>query len=93
MCVYYVLTRDNPGWRLWKNRDVRVDATGQWTRGMCVVERRTRKVAEQSEEFVVGDVGEWLHRGLGNRVQQMVASPEGTERDLGKWLVQKVFGC
>lgn len=93
MCIYYVLTRDDPGWRWRRNRDVRVDAVGQWTRGMCVVDRRTRRGVGEEEELVLGDVQGWLHAGLGNRVQQVVGSPDGAETELGKWLVQRVFGC
>ncbi|KAF8420844.1 nucleoside hydrolase [Tirmania nivea] len=93
MCVYYVLTRDDPGWRWWRNRDVRVEAAGQWTRGMCVVDRRTRRAVGEEEELVVGDVYGWLHGGLGNRVQQVVGSPAGAEVELGRWLVGRVFGC
>ncbi|KAF8454223.1 Inosine/uridine-preferring nucleoside hydrolase domain-containing protein [Terfezia claveryi] len=93
MCIYYVLTRDDPGWRWRRGRDVRVDATGQWTRGMCVVDRRTRRSVGKEEELVVGDVDRWLHAGWGNRVQQVVGSPEGTEGALGGWLVWRVFGC
>lgn len=98
MCVYYVLTRNEDfaledKWQFWKNRDIRVEAAGQWTRGMCIVDRRTRRMAGEEEELVVGDVDGWLHGSLGNRVNQVVKSPEGAEHELAHWLVGRVFGC
>lgn len=93
MCVYYVLTQGEGGWKFWKDRDIRVDATGQWTRGMCIVDRRTRRMAGEEEELVVGDVDGWLHSGLGNRIQQVVGSPEGAEKGMAAWMVKRVFDC
>ncbi|EGE08578.1 inosine-uridine preferring nucleoside hydrolase [Trichophyton equinum CBS 127.97] len=39
VCVWYVLTGGSETWR-WQERDVRVETTGQWTRGATVVDRR-----------------------------------------------------
>ncbi|KAJ6257387.1 hypothetical protein Dda_8276 [Drechslerella dactyloides] len=93
LCVWYVLTRLVSGWKAVEDRDIRVDATGQWTRGMYVVDRRTRKKATEEEvkglEEVKGDCDGWLHPRWGNRVRQMVESPD---RDgFGRAMIQRIF--
>ena len=99
MCVYYVLTRNeadgdgSDGWQFWKGRDIRVEAAGQWTRGMCVVDRRTRRMAGEEDELVLGDAHGWLHPSLGNRINQVVESPDGAENSVAGWLITRVFGC
>ena len=43
LCIWYMLTRDNPGWKpVAKPEDIRIETVGQWTRGMHVVDRRIR---------------------------------------------------
>lgn len=98
MCVYYVLTRNeagdgSDGWQFWKGRDIRIEAAGQWTKGMCVVDRRTRRMAGEEDELILGDAHGWLHPSLGNRVNQVVESPDGAERSVAGWLITRVFRC
>ena len=98
MCVYYILTRNkaddgSDGWQFWKGRDIRIEAAGQWTRGMCVVDRRTRRMAGEEDELILGDSDGWLHPSLGNRVNQVVGSPDGTEKSVAGSLITRVFGC
>ncbi|KAK6359103.1 hypothetical protein TWF696_000270 [Orbilia brochopaga] len=93
LCVWYMITKAVSGWKGVEGRDVRVDATGQWTRGMYVVDRRTRKKATEEEvqgnEEVQGDCDGWLHPRWGNRVRQMVESPD---RDgFGRAMIQRIF--
>ena len=43
VCIWYILTRDNAPWKPTpKLEDIRVETTGQWTRGLHVVDRRGR---------------------------------------------------
>lgn len=43
LCIWYLLTRDQPGWKpVPKLEDIRVETVGQWTRGVHVVDRRIR---------------------------------------------------
>lgn len=95
LCVWYAisaLARGEKGWVVREGRDIRVEPAGQWTRGMCVVDRRPKKVEENLAEAVkLGDVGVWLHRGHGNRVRQVVESPEGTEQKFAGWMLERIF--
>ncbi|KAI5811675.1 inosine-uridine preferring nucleoside hydrolase [Peziza echinospora] len=86
LTIYYLLSH-----RLgvWEGRDIRVEARGQWTRGMNVVETRDRKVAKLGEELVVGDIDVWLHEGYGNRVRQVVRSPG--RKTFSGWLCDMIF--
>ncbi|KAL8938774.1 MAG: hypothetical protein Q9216_003720, partial [Gyalolechia sp. 2 TL-2023] len=73
LCVWYAATSGGysselGGWEFIKGEDIRIETVGQWTRGMCVVDRRDRKKAEKGEEEVDGDMGEWLSWRKGNRV-------------------------
>ncbi|KAF3940949.1 hypothetical protein ABW19_dt0205831 [Dactylella cylindrospora] len=95
LCVWYMITRHVVGWNSVEDRDIRVDATGQWTRGMYVVDRRTRRklteveVSEGAE--IEGDCDGWLHPKLGNRVRQMVESPEGYRESFGGAMIKRIF--
>jgi inosine-uridine nucleoside N-ribohydrolase len=43
MCIWYMLTQDDPAWKpVPKLEDIRIETSGQWTRGMHVVDRRIR---------------------------------------------------
>ncbi|KAK6337591.1 hypothetical protein TWF730_002986 [Orbilia blumenaviensis] len=93
LCVWYMITKQIPGWRAVEDRDIRVDATGQWTRGMYVVDRRTRKkptLEEMGEAAEVeGDCDGWLHPLWGNRIRQMVFSPD--QDAFGKEMIRRIF--
>ncbi|RVD83721.1 uncharacterized protein DFL_005500 [Arthrobotrys flagrans] len=93
LCVWYMITKHVTGWKAVEDRDIRVEATGQWTRGMYVVDRRTRKKPTLEEmggaDEVEGDCDGWLHPLRGNRVRQMVESPD---RDgFGKEMIRRIF--
>ncbi len=91
LCIWYVLTRDEPTWiRSPKSpEDIRVDTTGQWTRGMTVVDGRTRK-RRQSDGVRPHDQGNWLGSRSGNRVDRMVGSPG--EEVFARHLLERVLG-
>ncbi|KAF5012970.1 hypothetical protein FDECE_1017 [Fusarium decemcellulare] len=107
LTVWYMLTRDDPKWKTpEKLEDIRVETSGQWTRGMHVVDRRFRvKPAEAAValsanpdedpqiialDTVPGDDHAWLSVRKGNRVNRVIDSPG---HDLFKEvLMQRVFG-
>jgi inosine-uridine nucleoside N-ribohydrolase len=52
LTIWYMLTRSAPQWMLAPKapEDIRVETAGQWTRGMHVVDRRTRKKIGDKEQ-------------------------------------------
>ncbi|KAL8995620.1 MAG: hypothetical protein Q9188_006765 [Gyalolechia gomerana] len=95
VCVWYAVTFDDQssglsGWEFINGEDIRIETVGQWTRGMCVVDRRDRKKAEKGEKEVEGDMGEWLSWRKGNRVDRCVKTPG--ERLLAGVLLETIFG-
>ncbi|PHH58980.1 hypothetical protein CDD81_3968 [Ophiocordyceps australis] len=92
LTVWYVLTQEDPGWKLAaKPEDIRVETSGQWTRGMHVVDKRVRaKPAEAAAavsvdarqdpnvvtlDQVPGDTMGWLSVLKGNRINRIIATP------------------
>ncbi|KAI9759057.1 MAG: Protein phosphatase 2C 1 [Chaenotheca gracillima] len=49
LCIWYALNPSLPQWSLSPKspEDIRVETTGQWTRGMCVTDRRGRPKEDQ----------------------------------------------
>lgn len=103
LTVFYVLTHPHTGrtpenWTFAANsgeeEDIRVESSGQWTRGMMVVDRRARKKMERPDDGeggeVSGDTGNWLSSKLGNRVARATGS--GREKDFGKIMFEKILG-
>lgn len=93
LCVWYVLSRlRGDVWTTAEARDIRVEPAGQWTRGMCVVDRRAKRVEQDlAQDLLVGDIGGWLHAGYGNRVRQVLHSPAGHEQGFAGELLARVF--
>lgn len=88
LTVWYVLTHEDPGWKLSpKPEDIRIETSGQWTRGMHVADRRNRvKPGEAAaldmpeDEFaridaVSGDDDNWLSVRKGNRINRVIDTP------------------
>ncbi|KAJ5493970.1 Inosine/uridine-preferring nucleoside hydrolase [Penicillium fimorum] len=90
VCVWYALTSDDPKWVYSKNspEDIRIDTLGQWTRGMCVVDRRNRHRIEGEEESS-SDHGLWLSGRAGNRIWRMDGSPVAD--NFGKVIIDRLF--
>ncbi|THC89955.1 hypothetical protein EYZ11_010591 [Aspergillus tanneri] len=90
VCVWYALTAEYEGWKpsLTSPEDIRVETTGQWTRGHCVVDRRDRHRIEGDEEHS-SDHGLWLSQRAGNRIWRMDGSP--VENNFGDILLEKLF--
>lgn len=95
VCIWYAATSGDQAsgqsrWEFIEGEDIRIETVGQWTRGMCVVDRRDRKKAEKGQKEVEGDMGEWLSWKKGNRVDRCVKSPG--ERLLAGVLLETIFG-
>jgi inosine-uridine nucleoside N-ribohydrolase len=91
MCIWYMLTRDDPAWKgVSELEDIRIETTGQWTKGMHVVDGRVRaKLVEPAikthpedpmdavtfDESVPADNQGWLSYKKGNRINRIIASP------------------
>ena len=88
VCVWYAITADDPGWEM-TCEDIRVETTGQWTRGLCVVDRRNRHRIEDDVESP-RDHGLWLSSRAGNRIWRIHRSPV-EETKFGRILVEKLF--
>lgn len=91
VCVWYALTAEDARWRPTRSspEDIRIETVGQWTRGMCVVDRRNRhKVDSEVESH--SDHGLWLNSRAGNRIIRMEESPGGDS--FGMVLLNKLFG-
>lgn len=101
LTVWYAMSSSNPAWKFPpKPEDIRVETTGQWTRGMHVIDRRGRgKPAEfaldvSEDELkriddVPGDDDNWLSTLKGNRIHRVIASP-GEQLFKEEWM-RRVF--
>lgn len=93
LTIWYVITKSftNPGLEVSESEDIRIETSGQWTRGMCVVDRRSRKKLDEKEikEKKGSDHGRWLSNRAGNRVGRCVGS-EWVE-GFGGEMVRRIF--
>lgn len=93
VCVWYALRGDSDPWTIAAAEDIRVETTGQWTRGMCIVDNRQRKKYDGDEGgggAAVSDSGGWLDRSRGNRLNRCVGTP-GNEV-LAPLMLGRIFG-
>ncbi|KAJ5127053.1 hypothetical protein N7448_007832 [Penicillium atrosanguineum] len=90
VCVWYALTSTDPMWAPSSTspEDIRIETTGQWSRGMCVIDRRSRHKIEGDEESS-SDHGLWLSASAGNRILRMDESP--AEKNFGEIMMQRLF--
>ena len=94
--MWYAVTADEDGWAVKQGEDVRVETVGQWTKGMCVVDRRGREMlveeteGEDGEGEVSGDSGGWLSRCKGNRMGRCGGTPG--EGACARLLLERSFG-
>ncbi|EKD15830.1 uncharacterized protein L3040_003314 [Drepanopeziza brunnea f. sp. 'multigermtubi'] len=54
LCIWYMLTRSAPSWMSAPKapEDIRIEVSGQWTRGMHLVDRRQRKKGKASSQKI-----------------------------------------
>lgn len=91
LCIWYCMGLDPAEWKLIEDEDLRVETSGQWTRGMYVSDQRPRKKREDDDDGEVsGDTGNWLSNKNGNRLGRCVGSPG--EDLFGGLLLKRVFG-
>lgn len=92
LTIWYALSASNTAWKF-KEEDVRVETSGQWTRGCTIVDRRGREVTEGQgdlSEEVVGDAGGWRDSRRGNRVAWCTRSPG--ESKFARVMLHRVWG-
>ncbi|KAL1607698.1 hypothetical protein SLS60_002633 [Paraconiothyrium brasiliense] len=93
LTIWYAMASSDPLWKF-VTEDLRVETSGQWTRGCCIVDRRQREVKQDLthslDEEVVGDAGGWRDARKGNRIERAVESPGGEK--FAKLLLERVFG-
>lgn len=83
-------------WTITPPEDIRIETQGQWTRGMCIIDRRDRKMLTddpgkgEGENVVQSDNGGWLSKDKGNRVRRCVGTPG--ERVLARVMLDAIFG-
>lgn len=68
-----------------KPEDLRVETTSERTRGMHVVDKRNRKIADdgsaptgvssETADNILGDDMGWLNPNKGNRINRLIKSP------------------
>jgi len=91
LCIWYCIAQDDPKWKIAQDEDIRIETSGQWTRGMCVVDRRSRRKRDDDHEGeIAGDHGNWLSARAGNRLGRCLQSP-GTDV-FGTYMLKKIFG-
>lgn len=91
LTIWYAFSPSDPAWTF-KEEDIRVETSGQWTRGCLIVDRRGRPITEGNtdlNEEVVGDAGGWRDSRRGNNVQWCVRSP-GKDK-FAEVLLERVF--
>ncbi|KKY25104.1 putative inosine-uridine preferring nucleoside hydrolase [Phaeomoniella chlamydospora] len=91
LCIWYVLTKHSPAWvrSPQSPEDIRVETAGQWSRGKTMRDTRTRKRRDSDGE-VPHDVGNWLGRVSGNRIDRMIGSPG--EDAFPRYLMERILG-
>ncbi|QDS74445.1 hypothetical protein FKW77_006363 [Venturia effusa] len=98
LCIWYLLTlcHSEYAMTLSEPQDLRVETSGQWTRGMYVLDRRDRfkKVVREEDmmeelDEVIGDAGRWLDGKSGNRI--LVAQGSGGKEVMGREMLRWIL--
>lgn len=92
LTIWYALSAADPAWSF-QTEDLRVETSGQWTRGCLVADRRGRPVTEGTadlDEEVVGDAGGWRDSRRANAISWCKQSPG--EDLFARVLLERVFG-
>lgn len=106
LCVWYMMTRDDPAWKS-VVEDLRIETAGQWTLGMHVVDEREQSKGRKFDDSVIKTNPEdpldavefdevpnhhksWFDPRKGNRINRVIESP-GAEY-FQKYLLNQIFG-
>ncbi|KAL8783267.1 MAG: hypothetical protein Q9213_004743 [Squamulea squamosa] len=91
LTVWYCMDDDNPKWKIIEGEDLRVETAGQWTRGMFVTDKQSRKQKDDNDDSEApGDTDGRLTGGNGNRLNRCVGSPG--QDIFGQFLLERIFG-
>ncbi|KAK2616457.1 hypothetical protein QQS21_000699 [Conoideocrella luteorostrata] len=98
LVLWYILTSEDNRWQhTARGEDLRVEASGQWSRGLLISDARgMKKEFDQDDDELVldelpGDKDGWFTPGRGNRVTRMLGSPG--EALFEKVLLDSIFPC
>jgi inosine-uridine nucleoside N-ribohydrolase len=92
LTVWYASCAQNEKWKF-KTQDLRVETSGQWTRGYIVSDRRGRPVTQGQGDLdkeAIGDAGGWRDSRKGNSVAWCTQSP-GVDV-FAEHLLDRIFG-
>lgn len=104
--VWYAIAYNDPSWKFADQlEDIRIETSGQWTRGMHVIDRRPwAKPREKAVEFYEkvknfkssetaadrpGDILGWFNGDKGNRIRRITGTPG--EAVLKEELMRRIF--
>ncbi|KAI0550353.1 putative nucleoside hydrolase [Xylaria curta] len=91
MTIWYCMDDENPNWNIIEGEDLRVETTGQWTKGMLVTSNINRKQKHDDDASEApGNTDDWLTSGTGNRLNRCVGSPG--QDIFSQLLLKRVFG-
>ena len=94
LCVWFAIWGEDGLWTFERGEDIRIETAGQWTRGMCVTDKRDRKMRDHDDGDddgdVPGDTGCWLSQSRGNRIDRCVETPGRGK--LAPYLLRSIFG-
>ena len=91
LCIWYLVNKDKLSFGA-DSLDLRVETMGQWTRGMCCVDRRPKAVMPANATSVSScvDPGSWMDESVGNRIHVLTRTPG--RREWAKDVCRVVFG-
>lgn len=106
LTVWYKLVADDPNWKLTPAEDIRIETTGQWSRGQHIADHRGKvrpaEAALQASadprndpevlklDTVEGDEAGWLSVLKRNRIYRVVGTPG--EELFKEVLLKRIFG-
>lgn len=91
LTIWYVLMGDvTSGWKVSSDspEDIRVETLGQWTKGMTLLDRRTRH-RRNSDGPVPHDRDNWLGSRSGNRITRLLST--GWEDTFGDEMMKRIL--
>ncbi|KAI0877498.1 putative nucleoside hydrolase [Hypoxylon argillaceum] len=90
MTIWYCMDSENSNWDIIEGEDLRVETTGQWTKGMLVTSKRNRKKKLDDDASEAPGNTHGLTSGAGNRLNRCVGSPG--QDIFSQLLLKRIFG-